>query len=115
MKELGGLIKQHNVTAFFAFAFIISWTIWISVRLFLAQKGVFHPVYLLSLVTLRIEKLSHEGCRHEQLIAKKVIRRHLHCLPGRRWSSCSYTASHLYDVLTNIQWRTQVNENQGKE
>jgi membrane protease YdiL (CAAX protease family) len=45
MKKLTGWIKQHNVTAFFIFAFAISWTIWISVRLFIAQKGVFHPFY----------------------------------------------------------------------
>ena len=45
MKELTGWIKQHNVTAFFIFAFAISWTIWISVRLFLAQSGVFHTFY----------------------------------------------------------------------
>ena len=45
MKELGIWIKQHNATAFFVFAFLISWSIWISVRLFLAQKGVFHPFY----------------------------------------------------------------------
>ena len=45
MKELGIWIKQHNATAFFVFAFLISWSIWISVRLFLVQKGVFHPFY----------------------------------------------------------------------
>jgi membrane protease YdiL (CAAX protease family) len=45
MKELSIWIKQHNATAFFVFAFLISWSIWISVRLFLAQKGVFHPFY----------------------------------------------------------------------
>jgi membrane protease YdiL (CAAX protease family) len=45
MKKICRLIKQHNVTAFFVFAFVISWTIWICVRLFLAKKGVFHPLY----------------------------------------------------------------------
>lgn len=44
-KELSGWVKQYKVTAFFVFAFVISWTIWFSVRLFLAQKGVFHPFY----------------------------------------------------------------------
>jgi hypothetical protein len=33
------------VTAFFIFAFAISWIIGISVRLLLAQSGVFHPFY----------------------------------------------------------------------
>jgi len=45
MKKLTGWIKQHNVTAFFIFAFAFSWIIWISVRLIIAQRGVFHPFY----------------------------------------------------------------------
>jgi membrane protease YdiL (CAAX protease family) len=45
MKKVTEWIKQHSVIVFFIFAFAISWTIWISVRLFLAQKGVFHPFY----------------------------------------------------------------------
>jgi membrane protease YdiL (CAAX protease family) len=45
MKELSRWIQQHNITAFFIFAFAISWTIWICVRLFLARNGVFHPLY----------------------------------------------------------------------
>jgi membrane protease YdiL (CAAX protease family) len=45
MKKVAGWIKQHSVIAFFIFAFAISWTIWISVRLFLAKSGDFHPFY----------------------------------------------------------------------
>lgn len=41
----GKWIKQHNVTAFFVFTFAISWIIWISVRLCIAQKGVLHLLY----------------------------------------------------------------------
>ena len=37
--------RQHKVTSFFVIAFAISWTIWISVRVFIAPKGVFHPLY----------------------------------------------------------------------
>jgi hypothetical protein len=43
--NLGKWIKQHNVAAFFVFTFAISWIIWISVRLCIAQKGVFHLLY----------------------------------------------------------------------